>query len=61
MKRASLLFIFALLLFPATGFAQAALEAFEAKTFTLKSGYKLQYRLLQPEKIEPGKKYPIVL
>ncbi|MDR2863140.1 MAG: prolyl oligopeptidase family serine peptidase, partial [Puniceicoccales bacterium] len=40
---------------------QAALEAFEAKTFTLKSGYKLQYRLLQPEKIEPGKKYPIVL
>jgi predicted peptidase len=35
-------------------------EAFESGTHTQK-GFPLPYRLLKPEKIEPGKKYPVVL
>jgi predicted peptidase len=35
-------------------------EGFESGTHTRK-GFSLPYRLLKPEKIEPGKKYPVVL
>jgi predicted peptidase len=34
--------------------------AFESATHTYK-GFALPYRLLKPEKIEPGKKYPVVI
>lgn len=58
--KSPLLFLLALLA-PALALAQTVVDQFEAHTFTLKSGYKLPYRLLKPEKIEPGKKYPVVL
>ncbi len=34
---------------------------FEAHTFTERGGAKMPYRLLEPAKIEGGKKYPLVL
>jgi predicted peptidase len=34
---------------------------FEEHAFELRGGAKMPYRLLQPERIEPGKKYPLVL
>jgi lysophospholipase L1-like esterase/poly(3-hydroxybutyrate) depolymerase len=36
-------------------------EAFAPRTFTAPSGGTLPYRLLSPEKTEPGRKYPLVL
>ncbi len=36
-------------------------DDFEAREFSSADGAKLQYRLLQPTKIEPGKKYPLVV
>lgn len=48
-------------------FLQTALAAdswqdlFEAKTYVDADGQSLPYRLLKPETIEPGKKYPLVL
>ena len=36
-------------------------EAFVAQTHTGKDGQTLPYRLLSPEKIEPGKRYPLVI
>jgi predicted peptidase len=50
-----------LLLCPVVLIGQTPAEKFEAQAFALKSGYKLPYRLLKPEKIEPGKTYPVVL
>lgn len=53
--------LLSLLCLPAGLFAQSALEKFSSATHTLPSGYKIPYRFLQPEKITPGKKYPLVL
>ena len=36
-------------------------DSYEAKTYVNADGQKLPYRLLKPEKIEPGKRYPLVL
>jgi predicted peptidase len=36
-------------------------DSYEAKTYENAEGQKLPYRLLKPEKIEPGKRYPLVL
>jgi len=36
-------------------------DLYEAKTYRNADGKKLPYRLLKPEKIEPGKSYPLVL
>jgi predicted peptidase len=36
-------------------------DLYEAKTYRSADGQKLPYRLLKPEKIEPGKHYPLVL
>jgi predicted peptidase len=36
-------------------------DSYEAKTYVNAEGQKLPYRLLKPEKIEPGKRYPLVL
>ena len=46
---------------PDTATADAWQNAYEAKTFTGRDGQTLPYRLLKPEKIEPGKSYPLVL
>ncbi len=45
----------------ATVSAAPITERTEAKTWTSPSGGTLPYRLLSPEKIEPGKTYPVVL
>jgi predicted peptidase len=42
------------------GYGADTAAAFESATHTRK-GFSLPYRLLKPEKIEPGKKYPLVL
>jgi predicted peptidase len=36
-------------------------DLYESKTYANADGQKLWYRLLKPEKIEPGKRYPLVL
>lgn len=44
-----------------TAFAADPKDAYEAKTFTAADGFKLPYRIMAPAKIEPGKKYPLVI
>ncbi len=46
---------------PGTAAADRWQDAYEAKTFTGVGGRTLPYRMLKPEKIEPGKSYPLVL
>jgi predicted peptidase len=41
--------------------ADAGRELYEANTYRDSGGRKLPYRLLKPEKIERGKRYPLVL
>lgn len=41
--------------------ALRAEDAFEKRTFTGANGKTLPYRLLSPAKLEPGKKYPLVV
>jgi predicted peptidase len=41
--------------------ADDKVSEFEAHTFTWHGGAKMPYRLLKPEKLETGKKYPAVL
>ena len=36
-------------------------DAYQAKTYRDAAGQALPYRLLRPEKVEPGKSYPLVL
>ena len=36
-------------------------DSYQSKTYAIADGQKLPYRLLTPEKIEPGKRYPLVL
>ena len=52
----------AILAFPHTACAAGSWrDLYEAKTYCNADGQKLPYRLLKPEKIEPGKSYPLVL
>lgn len=44
-----------------SAFAADPKEVYEAKVFTGAEGFKLPYRIMPPAKIEPGKKYPLVL
>jgi predicted peptidase len=46
---------------PCVVFAGSGQDAYEAKVYENAHGEKLPYRLLKPEKIEPGKRYPLVL
>ena len=52
-----------LILVLATSVARAGDETakFESHVFQGHGGVKMPYRLLKPEKIEPGQKYPLVL
>ncbi len=44
-----------------TVFADYWLKFYEANTYEDADGQTLSYRLLKPEKLEPGKCYPLVL
>lgn len=54
-------FLFALLALLTGGAWGVVAEEPEAREYTDTTGKKLPYRLFKPEKIEPGKKYPLVL
>jgi len=59
---AALMLDAAMLAFPrAAGAGDSWQDSYEAKTYENVEGQKLPYRLLKPEKIEPGKRYPLVL
>jgi predicted peptidase len=52
----------AVLAFPRTAHAgESWQDSYEAKTYTNADAQALPYRLLKPEKIEPGQRYPLVL
>lgn len=56
------LFFAALLLFlPVCMEAQEPDEEYEKKVYVSAQGDSLRYRLLRPEAVEPGRKYPLVL
>lgn len=47
--------------FQSVGSAESWQDSLESKTYENAKGESLPYRLLKPEKIEPGKTYPLVL
>ena len=51
----------ALLVFLLLTLSLSAQQGYEKKVFISSSGDSLQYRLLTPEAVKPGKKYPLVL
>lgn len=62
--RTILCVVTALMLFPLSSQAQDKrdkYEAFEKKCYVSERGDTLRYRFLQPEKLERGEKYPLVL
>lgn len=59
---AALLLAVAICAFPRTvGAEEAWRKLYEAGAYTHTDGQKVPYRLMKPEKIEPGKTYPLVL
>ncbi len=58
---ATALLIGVLAVVPFARAADAWEDAYEKKNYEDVDGRRLPYRLLKPEKVEPGKKYPLVL
>lgn len=60
-KRMTLSVVVAVMVAALTGRAQVTVDSFEAKAYKSPNGGELLYRQLNPQKVESGKKYPLVL
>ncbi|MCE5268504.1 MAG: prolyl oligopeptidase family serine peptidase [Planctomycetaceae bacterium] len=57
----SLLLVNTAMVFSRASAADAWKDLFETKTYRSDKGRSIPYRLMRPAKVEPGKKYPLVL